>query len=80
MTTRAQRPGGEKWDHTAVYYTIHEVQSRVMHLWSQSPWIKNIRKNNSRKFQKANLNLPHAYNYSHSTYIVLGIVINLEML
>ena len=30
--------------------------------------------------KKKNLNLPHASNYLHSTYTVLGTIINLEMI
>ena len=35
---------------------------------------------NSRKFQKAKLNLPPSSNYLHSIYLVLGIISNLEMI
>ena len=40
---------------------------------------KNIWKKTPESSKKQNLNLPHAGNYLHSIYIILGIICNLEL-
>ena len=54
--------------------------SMGLHRWIQLTKDRKYLGKSSRKFQKANLNLPHSSNYLHSVCIILGIASNLEMI
>ena len=47
---------------------------------STNQWVENIQKNIPESSQKQNLNWPHADNYFHNIYIVLGILCHLEII
>ena len=61
--------------YTHVQLTLHGFH---MHGFHES-WLRNIKKKNFRNFQRTKLDLPHAVDYLHGIYSVLGNIKNLKM-
>ena len=61
-------------------YAASPLYLLVLHPWIQPNTDRKYSEKKSQKVpKKQNLNLPCTSNYLHSTYIVLGIISNLEM-